>query len=261
MNDAVEQLKLAGVEDAEREVHYLLQYCESQQIPFASVLARRCAREPFAYITGLQPFWTLNIQVSPAVLIPRPETEHIIETALEHLKTNPSAKPQLLDLCTGSGCIPAALATEIPSAELVATDLSSAALEIAAQNLNFAKNRVQLLQGDLFAALPEPKRFDVITANPPYIAERECEQLSAEVKHEPQLALLAAEEGLACLKKIIQDAPEFLQSNGALILECGFGQMSSLCEFAKKFPYQDMHVIKDLAGIERVLYLKRAQHG
>jgi len=261
MNDSVQQLKAAGVEDAEREVHYLLQYSERQQIPFTSVLARRCTREPFAYITGLQPFWTLNIKVSPAVLIPRPETEHLIETVLEHCTTHSLANAVILDLCTGSGCIPAALASELPHAQFTASDLSPAALEIAAQNLSFAQNRVQLLQGDLFAALPKAKRFDIITANPPYIAEREYEQLSAEVKHEPELALLAPEEGLACLKKIIQDAPEFLHEHGVLILECGLGQATLLCEFAKNFPYQDLRVIKDLAGIDRVLYMKRAKHG
>ena len=254
---AILQLKNAGVEDPEREVHYLLQYCQAQQIDFTSVLARRCAREPFAYITGVQPFWTLDIQVNSNVLIPRPETEHLGEAVLKYLREQKMSTPKILDLCTGSGCIPAALASEIPNAQFTVSDLSSEALQVARKNLNFAVDRTEFFQGDLFAALPEPKLFDVITANPPYIAAADFLQLSAELKHEPELALLANEEGLACLKKIIQDAPQFLAPDGIVVLEYGFGQTQALLAWAKQHHYQSIQVNKDLAGIERVLVLAR----
>ena len=242
LNEAIADLKRAGVETPKLDAEVLLAHalgCERHElytsdrryaIPpddakrFKTYIRRRKRREPVAYIRGFKEFWSLNIKVTPAVLIPRPETEAVVEKALELL--DPSTRPSgslrmtVLDLCTGSGCIAAALATEMPSAQITVTDISEEALKIARQNLEFAKDRVTFLHSNLFEKVTG--RFDLIVSNPPYIPAAQCTQLMPEVfQHEPRLALDGGRDGLDFIRKIRQDAPNFLKPNGWLVMESG----------------------------------------
>ncbi|MDZ4224810.1 MAG: peptide chain release factor N(5)-glutamine methyltransferase, partial [bacterium] len=168
-------------------------------------------------------FWSLNIKVTPAVLIPRPETEALVEKALEKLVHSPLSivpGPTILDLCTGSGCIAAALATELPEAQITVADISNEALDVARQNLEFAKDRVTFIQSDLFEKIEG--RFDLIVSNPPYIPSSQMKQLSPEIlRYEPCLALDGGPDGLDFIAKIKQTAPQFLNPKGWLVVEAG----------------------------------------
>lgn len=189
------------------------------QVPydtFWSYLERRKRREPVAYIVGYKEFWSLNIKVTPDVLIPRPETEAVVEKVL----ASGRRFNKILDLCTGSGCIAAALASELPMAHFVVSDISKKALDIAQENLAFAQGRVTFIQSHLFENITG--RFDLIVSNPPYVTSQELEKLEPEIKnYEPRLALDGGADGLDFVRKIRQDAPRFLKPDGWLILENG----------------------------------------
>ncbi len=234
----------------------------AELVKFEDAVARRCAKEPVAYITGVKEFWSIPIKVTRDVLIPRPETEGIVEHALAVYQ---GTAVDALDLCTGSGCIAAALATELPDARIAVADISAAAVEVARINLAFAGGRITYLTGDLFSAIPllckegtgEEPLFDLITANPPYVSEDELEGLDECIRlYEPGEALLAGTDGLAISKRIIQDAPRYLKRDGTLIMEMGAGQAPALWEFANETErYGSIRIFEDLSGIERYLVL------
>src|SRR5258706_1378205 len=202
---------------------------ESGQLAsFESLLRRRLEREPIAYILGSQEFWSLDFQVCRDVLIPRPETEKLIEVILAKIGTNASAKPlRIADLGTGSGAIAITLATEVPAAELAATDISTAALAIAKDNAatHQIARRIEFCCGDLFEALSDPReRFDVIVSNPPYIESTVIPTLAPEVRHwEPRVALDGGMDGLDFYRRIAAEADKFLAPGGLLALEIGAG--------------------------------------
>lgn len=211
-------------------------------------LARRAAGEPFAYITGSQPFRRLNVQVSPAVLIPRADTEHLVEWAVSLLQGQPKAR--LLDACTGSGCVALALADELPDAEVHGSDLSAAALAVASANAQRLRLKVQWWQADVLSLPAGVPRFRLVTANPPYIAAGDP-HLPA-LQHEPTLALVSGGDGLDCLRQLIRQAPAVLQPAGWLLLEHGHDQAQAVRELLATQGFCAVETRRDYGGNERV---------
>jgi release factor glutamine methyltransferase len=219
-----------------------------------ALVMRRRQREPVAYLLGQREFYRREFKVTPAVLIPRPDTETLIERACALLPAD--ASRTLLDLCTGSGAIAVTLAAERPQLSVVATDISEPALAIAAENAqqHGTAARVALRQGDLFAALRDDERFDVIVANPPYIPEAELPQLAAELRHEPQLALTSGAAGLDVLVRLCAGVDRYLAPGGSVLFEVGAGQAQTVLQLMAANPrLTGMTSHRDLGGIERVV--------
>jgi release factor glutamine methyltransferase len=223
-----------------------------------ALVTRRRKREPIAYILGRREFFGRSFEVTPAVLVPRPETETLIERALELLPEDAAASA--LDLCTGSGCIAITLAAERPALEIDATDLSADALAVAARNavaLGVAE-RVRMHQGDLFGALPQPREHALIACNPPYIAEGERASLPPDVAlHEPGLALFAGEDGLGVLRRLCADAPRWLAPGASILIEVGEGQASAVIALLERAGLEGGRAHRDLAGRERIVEARR----
>jgi release factor glutamine methyltransferase len=253
---------------------------------FHSLIVRRSSGIPTQYLTGKQEFWGLEFEVTPAVLIPRPETEHVIEVALERLGAERKNSPlRIADIGTGSGCIAIVLAREFPQAEIFATDISRDALEIAQRNAARydTGKRIRFIESDLFAAFRDeialsaqlgargreeatPQKnagwqpalretFDVIVSNPPYIPLGEGPQLQREVRgHEPRIALFAGDDGMAIYAPLIRDAGDFLSRGGLLVLELGHSSLSGVLQiFEQSQAWTEIRVSNDLAGIPRVI--------
>ena len=227
---------------------------------YEDLLRRRLNREPLAYITGQQEFWSLGFLVSGDVLVPRPETETLVERALKHLAAiNNHEAPRILELGTGSGAIAVALASELPQAEIVATEIAPAALEIARRNAsrNGVSNAIRFLQGDLFTALDQEleKDFDLILSNPPYIPRGEIAHLGAEVSRwEPRAALDGGVDGLDFYRRIIEEAPGYLRQGGAVAVEIGAAIGSLVLALFRNNPaYGDTRVYQDYSGRDRVV--------
>jgi release factor glutamine methyltransferase len=244
-------------------VHMQDQLDEQGRLAYENSIGRRAVREPLQYITGLQEFWGLPFIVTSDVLIPRPETELVVEAAVRTGKT--TATPVFVDLCTGSGCIAISLAKEHPQARIFATDRSRAALDIARRNAlqNGVADRIRFLEGDLFMPLSGVDligRIDVITANPPYIRNDEFALLQPEVRDfEPEMALLSGPDGTEMAERIINAAATYLKPGGALIMEMGISQAESLRKFITYTGryLSTIDILKDLAGIERVIVAKK----
>jgi release factor glutamine methyltransferase len=225
---------------------------------YDEAMAERSRGKPSQYITGHQEFWGLDLIVSPAVLIPRPETEHVVETALELVRElAPSAPLRIVDVGTGSGCIALALARELPHAEVQALDVSEAALEIARANaarLELA-GRIVFRQSDLLAALPPEAAFDFMVSNPPYVGEAEPEKVQREVREfEPRVAVFAGEKGLEVYEHLIPQAREHLKPGGWLVMEIGFSIEEAVR--ALLTGWSEVRVTHDLQGIPRVVAAK-----
>lgn len=219
-----------------------------------ALLARRAAGEPMAYVLGRRGFWTLELQVSPAVLIPRPETEGLVEWALQLLKARADAR--IADLGTGSGAIALALASERPQWQVLATDASTAALAVAKTNAQrLGLRNVEFRHGDWFAPLLG-ERFDVLLSNPPYI-EAADPHLAA-LAHEPRSALVAGEEGLDDLRRICAQASVHLNDGGWLLLEHGMAQGEAVRTLLREAGFVDVQTRRDLAGRERLSGGRRA---
>jgi release factor glutamine methyltransferase len=223
---------------------------------FRTLAARRAAREPLQYLVGAQEFWSLPFRVTTAVLIPRPETEHLIEALLA---LGLPEEPHLLDLGTGSGCLAVAAAHALPRARVVATDISAPALQVA--RVNAAQNgvaaRLRFLEGDLFEPVLRrglESAFDVILSNPPYIGAEELATLPPEIRdHEPRLALSPGPDPLAVHRRIALEAARYLRPGGRLIVEIGFGQEAALRRIYADSDLEIVALHPDLAGILRVL--------
>lgn len=221
----------------------------TQSLPRANqALERRALGEPVAYITGRQAFWTLELHVNASVLVPRPETELLVELALAHLHTD--ACTRALDVGTGSGAIALAIASERPRCQVVATDLSPAALQCARSNASAHQLAVDLVEGHLFASTEGP--FDVVVSNPPYIAADDTHVAPHVRQFEPSIALFAADDGLAVLRSLIVQAPSYLAEHGWLILEHGWQQGEQVRELLVKQGFSHVRSHADLAGHERV---------
>lgn len=230
---------------------------------FESV-TKRVAGTPTQYLTGKQEFWGLEFEVTPAVLIPRPETEHIIEVALERLgERRAQASLRIADVGTGSGCIAVALAHEFPCAEICATDISTAALAVAARNAarhNMAE-RVRLIECNLLDAFASKREtFDMIVSNPPYVARDEEAQLQREVReHEPHAALFCGATGAEIYAPLVNQAAGLLKPGGLLVIEIGYGALDRVRSlFDASASWRQIRVADDLAGIARVVSAERA---
>jgi release factor glutamine methyltransferase len=279
INEAAQKLSAAGIENARLDAEVLLSHVgnkdrawlithgadtlerECRQL-FEDAISRRSRREPLQYITGKQEFWGLEFIVTPVVLIPRPETELLVETAVKFLRGG--APTTIADLCTGSGCVAISLAKEQGGARTFATDMSVQALAVARENArkHGVSDRIRFLGGDLLQPLEELDlrgRVDVITANPPYIRAGDLPMLQAEVKdYEPEIALIAGPEGTEIQKKIIENAAAFLKKQGVLIMEMGLGQAGTLTRMvASTGAYENAEILKDLAGIDRVITVRK----
>jgi release factor glutamine methyltransferase len=258
---------------------------------FLALIARRAAGEPVQYLTGKQEFWGLEFEVTPAVLIPRPETEHVMEVALArlgergikiHMDTGaPREKLQVADVGTGSGCLAVALAWELPHAEVFATDISAPALEVARRNAarHGVADRIHFVQCDLLSSLENTdlssvrtrhtvpasaqggSMFDLIVSNPPYIAHNEADLLQREVRdHEPHAALFGGPTGVEIYQRLIDQARGLLRDRGILVLELGHDSAEHVRRIFDAQPaWTNVAITMDLAGIPRVLVAERAR--
>jgi release factor glutamine methyltransferase len=241
---------------------------------YFALIARRAAGEPTQYLTGKQEFWGLDFEVTPDVLIPRPETEHLIEVALDRLAVRElrAGRPRvttgdglrIADIGTGSGCITIALAKELPGANFWATDISSAAVGVAKRNAarHSVADRIEFVESNLLecfvvsplATRDSPLLFDVIVSNPPYVGHREAATLPREVReHEPAVALYGGEEGYELYPALIAQSAQLLKPGGILALELGHDSLSAVQPLLDAANWTNVGVTNDLAGIPRVL--------
>jgi release factor glutamine methyltransferase len=246
---------------------------------YFALIARRIAGEPTQYLAGKQEFWGLEFEVTPAVLIPRPETEHIIEVALDRIGDKKrTERLRIADVGTGSGCIAVALAKEFPNAQIIATDISPQALKVAKRNASRHEvaNRIQFIETDLLAELfhhspltthhsqlfhesrvtsHESRPFALIASNPPYIARSDAHTLAQEIReHEPEIALFGGETGSEIYARLIEQAEALLAPSGQLIVELGFGAAQSVRQMIEaRNVWTNLAITNDLAGIPRVI--------
>jgi release factor glutamine methyltransferase len=233
-------------------IHFNQALSEELRAQYQALIARRAAGEPLQYIAGHQEFYGLEFEVTPAVLIPRPETELIVEETLR-LAANLAA-PVIIDVGTGSGCIAITLARELETARVLATDISAAALQVARRNAekHGLLDRVELIEGDLLSGVAI--QADVIVSNPPYIAEHELPTLQREVREwEPRVALTDFADGFEFYRRLLGAAPAYLKPNSHLILEMGYQQAETIKAIVEREVWHEPRVLRDLQGIERTL--------
>ena len=216
---------------------------------YMSLIDRRLHGEPYAYLTGSKEFMGLNFYVDADVLIPRPDTECVVEAALKAL---PREAKNVLDVCTGSGAIGIAIGLLRRGLFVTMTDISEAALTVAKKNAKRHGINVRLIQSDLFEAVPVSERFDLIISNPPYIPRSDIQTLEREVKdYEPMLALDGGSDGFYYYRRMIPEAFGRLSPKGLLVLECGYNQGQALIGMAEAAGFKDVMLIHDLAGLQR----------
>ncbi len=224
---------------------------------FASILARRAQREPLQYITGNQEFYGLDFAVAPGVLIPRPETEIIVEQSIGFLGGR--GRSHFCEVGVGSGCISIAILANVPNAEGVGLDISGTALESARTNAarHGIESRIDLRESDVFSAIATTERFDAIVSNPPYVPAADIAGLQPEVRDfEPRGALTDGADGLSIVRRIIGDAPRFLRPGGLLLIEIGIGQSAEVVSFVDPSIWSTPQFILDLQGIPRTLRIE-----
>lgn len=227
---------------------------EEQRSRMRELVKRRAAAEPVAYLVGHREFFSLDFLVQPGVFIPRPDTEVLVAAALDLLK--PQQAPRVLELCTGSGCIPIALAKNHPRVEIVTVEQNPIPYAVARQNIerHQLQQRIELLQGDLFAPLPEGARFDMIVSNPPYVPADELPELQADVRdHEPAAALDGGPDGLDVIRRIIATAPSYLNPGGWLLFELDPAQSTAAQELLAAAGFTQISTQPDLSGQPRIV--------
>ncbi|MBI4470872.1 MAG: peptide chain release factor N(5)-glutamine methyltransferase [Acidobacteria bacterium] len=229
-------------------------------LSYFHLLERRASGEPVQYITGRQEFYGLDLEVTPHVLVPRPETELIVD-AVQELNRQPT--PTIIDVGTGSGCIAVALASRIPASRVFAVDISAEALNVARGNAlrHGVEDRIHFVHGDLFKAFDgwaEPPKADFIASNPPYVSTDELETLPREVReHEPHLALIAGDNADSVHRRLLCQGERYLRAGGFMICEMGAGQYPGILELVEAGVYSLLQVKEDLQGIPRILVLER----
>jgi release factor glutamine methyltransferase len=231
---------------------------------YRDLVKRAAEQEPVAYLTGRAHFFSLELEVTRDVLIPRPDTETLVEHVIQLVRSESGLEsPRILDLCTGSGCVAAAIAQNVKTANVIATDISPAAVEVAQRNIQRLglETRVTVLRGDLFDALESPvhrQPFHLIVGNPPYIATHQIDGLDRSVRdYEPISALDGGLDGLTLHRRILSDAPALLLPGGQLFLEIAFDQGEASRQLALEYPkFQNVRIIKDYGGNDRVLAAK-----
>jgi release factor glutamine methyltransferase len=247
-----------GQERAYLYAHPERELIAEEQDRYDEVIRERARGCPTQYITGHQEFWGLDLLVSPAVLIPRPETEHLVETVLELVKQRePEEKLRLIDVGTGSGCIALALASELPQAEIHACDLSDEALEMARANAARLglENRIAFRKSDLLSAFAG-ETFDFVVSNPPYVGESEADKVQRQVREfEPKVAVFSGQEGMDIYRRLIPQAKEALKPGGWFAAEIAFSAESKVRELMAG--WDEVQVTPDLQGIPRVIAARR----
>lgn len=223
-----------------------------------TLVERRQRHEPIAYILGEWEFYGIELEVAPPALVPRPETEHLVEVGVRFLRAGGDPAARALDLCTGTGCVAIALASEVPGIALAATEINDTTLALAARNVSRHRlgDRIALHQGDLFDALP-PRcvdRFDLIVSNPPYVSEADYATLAPDIRDwEDPSALLGGADGLDLVRRIVREAPAWLRSGGMVALEIGDEQAPGVMALLREAGYRGIAVTRDLAGIDRIV--------
>jgi release factor glutamine methyltransferase len=274
LNQAVEKLRSEGIDRPRTNAELLLEavlnakkvdlYLNRSQIltpqqieKFNQYIQERISGKPLQHIIGSTEFFGLEFKVNEHVLIPRPETETLVEIVIERLKNRSS--PKIIDIGTGSGAIAISLAKNIKNSMVFATDISTDALMVAKENakMNKVENQIEFLQGDLFAPLENKNlegKIDCVVSNPPYVNQEEFDQLPKEVKdYEPILALKTDQEGTLLHRRIIGNSLDFLSEGGILVLEIGLGQAEKVVGIFREYPhFKDIEIKKDLGGIDRV---------
>lgn len=247
---------LLGMERVAQQLHLTRVLTPDEERQFLALVQKLRERVPLAYVTGRQGFMSLDFHVTPDVLIPRPETEFLVEAVLELCNHRPC---QGLDIGTGSGCIAISILHYLPQARFIACDISAKALAVASDNArkHGVAERISFVESDLLAAFPLSAAFDVIVSNPPYISVDEYPTLMPEVHAEPKTAFLAG-DGLLFYRRIFKEVPPHLKSEGFLLLEMGYRQFPAIFSLIPP-NLEFMRVIKDYAGIERVLVLRKNQ--
>lgn len=276
ITEGAQILGAAGVNEARREAMSLMSYVlerdrafliahsgdelgDNQLQTFRLLINRRAGREPLQYITGRQEFFNLDFEVTRDVLVPRPETEILVEAALDVLPHNES--PFIVDIGTGSGCIIVSLLHEIPRAQAIATDLSLPALRVAQRNASRHKvnGRLDLIQADGFPITQSDRQFSLLVSNPPYITEGDFSGLQPEVRdHEPRSALVSGADGLSHIRYLLSEAPAYLSQGGHFIFEIGFGQRDPVERLINQELWKLIEVRNDLQGIPRTFVLKKS---
>ena len=277
MNAEVLLMFVLGAGRAYLYAHPERELTPEEEARYDAVLAQRATGMPSQYITGHQEFWGLDFVVSPAVLIPRPETEHLVEAVLDLARGVPS--PKLVDVGTGSGCVALALAHELKDAEVYAVDLSADALEIARANAaRLQLERVQFLRADILAVIPsedsvarsfssgrrsrpgggtcfsEFRDFDFVVSNPPYVGFGEADKVQRSVfEFEPRMAVFAGENGLDVIRPLVKQGHQVLQPGGWLALEIGYSMRDAVVNLLSPTEWDEIRVIPDLQGIPRVV--------
>ena len=244
---------LMGIDRMGLYLNYATPLTEGERAAYREMIQRRTAGEPSAYIMGYKEFWSLQFQVSPESLIPRPETEHLVEEAV---RIGKELRPPLRVLEIGHGCgaVAIALATELAEAQIVATDISPGARSLAQENVEThgIGEQIQFVLGDLYPSGEEP--FGLICSNPPYIPTGEILQLAPEVRdYEPLTALDGGEDGLRFFREIAKGAPDFLAEGGWLLLEMGMGQDPQVAGILQEEGFTHIDLIPDYAGVKRVI--------
>jgi len=242
-----------------KDLTYLLTWSDKlltfeQEQAFQHLVNRRLTGEPIAYITGVKEFWSLPFFVSPSTLIPRPDTETLIELVLAH---HVQSNARLLDLGTGTGAIALALASEKAQWQIYAVDFNQEAVTLAKRNAsNLELSHVAIYQSNWFSQINEDKRFDVIVSNPPYIDKHDPHLTQGDVRFEPSSALVSANSGLADIEHICHHAKQYLVPNGTLYFEHGFEQGNAVRQLLTQYGYHDATTEKDLAGNDRITWAK-----
>ena len=273
VDQATENLKAAAIQEPRREAISLLELAigrdrtfifahpdheltESEQDAFSVFVNRREAREPLQYIRGHQEFYGLDFIVTPDVLIPRPETEILVENAIEDLRSKNNA--EFCEVGVGSGCISVSILYQLPSAAAVGLDISEKALQITGKNAekHGVGSRLTLLRSDVFDALTD-RRFDMIVSNPPYVPRSDFETLQPEVRDfEPHAALTDGADGLSIIEKIVNGAPHFLRPGSGLLMEIGFDQAATVRRLFDPQVWSHLELIDDLQSIPRIVYAR-----
>ena len=259
MNAEVLLMFVLGVHRAYLYAHPERELTQEEEARYSDVLGQRATGMPSQYITGHQEFWGLDFVVSSAVLIPRPETEHLVETVLELAREVPRRK--IVDVGTGSGCVALALAHELKNAEVYAVDASPEALEIARANRARLQldGRVRFLHSNVLQSLAEVRDFDFVVSNPPYVGFDEADKVQKSVRDfEPRIAVFAGERGLDVIGPLVVQAHTTLKPGGWLAVEIGYSMRDAVLNLLSPTMWEDVRVVPDLQGIPRVVAAKKA---
>lgn len=267
LRDGETRLKNAFIEDAKLDAWYLMEYCfhmnrvsflldknktvsKEKEEEYVGLIEKRSNHIPLQHLTGEQEFMGYSFYVNEHVLIPRQDTEILVEEVISYVDGK-----KVLDMCTGSGCILISLSKEAELQKGIGADVSKEAIKIAKKNAQRNESNVTFVCSNLFESIHE--KFDIIVSNPPYIESKEIEQLMPEVRlHEPKIALDGAEDGLYFYRKIIKKAKCYLEPDGRLFFEIGYNQGRAVSLLMEEEGYQDIHIKKDLSGLDRVVYGK-----